>query len=567
VLPAGSATAGRALVTGHDADLHCAGGGDQCHFVKVAVDYVRGGAPDPTKPVLVLDHDPENSVPPLSQMNRALDLAYGEGAVPRVVMDPRSPEFASASLSTSQYSAIVVASDWTCGGCGLNANDTDPALTPDSDAINARSAAIADFFNQGGGLFFAAGAQHGDGIPDNGADNYYSAVPLPLGGLQNQDPFSLTMDGQALGFMDDPNAPGGSDINFCPTHNSFSEPAADSRLKVAERDSTGAPETLFAEGVIKGGAIVEPPPQDPPPQETQLPDAGLALAGEPTDLPGGTHTVTASAARGQTPLAGARLLWRVDGANPATGEVPTGSDGKAAIAWTGQRAGSDTLTVFADLNGDGSRGGGEPEATHTVDWLAPPTVNKTANVEPVSGTVLIKLPPGTSLQRFRLGPAQANGFVKLTQAAQIPLGSSLDTRQGRVEVQSAVGSNKPGQTQSGQFYAGNFQVRQTGGTSRPITEMVLNEALKCQPNKKKKGKVVAAASRSRRLWGSGKGRFRTRGRHSSATVRGTEWLTKDTCNTTTTTVKSGTVIVKDFAKNKNVTVKKGHRYVARAKRR
>ena len=50
-------------------------------------------------------------------------------------------------------------------------------------------------------------------------------------------------------------------------------------------------------------------------------------------------------------------------------------------------------------------------------------------------------------------------------------------------------------------------------------------------------------------------------------MRGTLWLTKDTCTTTTTVVREGTVIVKDLAKHKNVKVKAGHRYVARAKKR
>ncbi len=65
VLPAAAAQAGRLITTGHDADLHCGGGGispfsAQCHFVEVATNYVRGGAPDPTKPVLVLDNDEAN---------------------------------------------------------------------------------------------------------------------------------------------------------------------------------------------------------------------------------------------------------------------------------------------------------------------------------------------------------------------------------------------------------------------------------------------------------------------------------------------------------------------------
>ena len=67
----------------------------------------------------------------------------------------------------------------------------------------------------------------------------------------------------------------------------------------------------------------------------------------------------------------------------------------------------------------------------------------------------------------------------------------------------------------------------------------------------------------RRLWGDGKGRFRTKGRHGAATVRGTKWLTQDTCSGTLVRVKRGTVTVRDFAKKKTVVVKKGRTYVAR----
>jgi hypothetical protein len=480
-----------------------------------------------------------------------------------VVVDPRSSQFALTPLSTTDWSAILVASDESCGGCDLNDFDA----SPDSDAINARAGEIADFFNSGGGLFFASGAERGDGDPTK-PDVYYNAVPLPLGGAQVADPFALTDDGRALGFVDDANDPGASDINCCPTHNSFQEPPADSPLRVAERDANGAPETLFGDGFIQGGSIVrqqsQPPPPPPPPAE---PEAGIALEGAATQLTGGSHDITATAARAGTPLAGTRVLWRVEGANAASGQATTGADGKARLAWNGAKSGRDTLTAFLDLDGNGARSAVEPEATKVVDWLAPPTVGKTANVEPVSGTVLVKLPKGASAARYRLGTAQANGFIPLQQAAQIPLKSTLDTTAGRVEVQSSAGLTKPGQVQNGLFHAGVFQIRQTGGNRRPITEMVLNEALACQPNKKGKLGAAAGRKRSRSLWGNGKGRFRTRGRNSSATVRGTEWLTKDSCSTTTTLVKSGVVTVRDFAKRKNVTVKKGRRYVARARRR
>jgi ferric-dicitrate binding protein FerR (iron transport regulator) len=72
--------------------------------------------------------------------------------------------------------------------------------------------------------------------------------------------------------------------------------------------------------------------------------------------------------------------------------------------------------------------------------------------------------------------------------------------------------------------------------------------------------------RSRRLFGRARGRFRTRGRHSTATVRGTTWIVKDTCTTTTTSVREGRVVVRDLVKRRNVTVRAGRRYVARAKK-
>ena len=66
----------------------------------------------------------------------------------------------------------------------------------------------------------------------------------------------------------------------------------------------------------------------------------------------------------------------------------------------------------------------------------------------------------------------------------------------------------------------------------------------------------------RRLWGHGKGRFRTKGRYSSATVRGTEWVTTDRCDGTLTSVTQGVVSVRDFTRNKTVSVAAGKSYLA-----
>jgi hypothetical protein len=68
----------------------------------------------------------------------------------------------------------------------------------------------------------------------------------------------------------------------------------------------------------------------------------------------------------------------------------------------------------------------------------------------------------------------------------------------------------------------------------------------------------------RRLFGSAKGRFTTKGRYSSATVRGTKWLVQDQCNGTLTKVLRGVVQVQDFRAHKTVSVRAGHSYLAKA---
>ena len=64
----------------------------------------------------------------------------------------------------------------------------------------------------------------------------------------------------------------------------------------------------------------------------------------------------------------------------------------------------------------------------------------------------------------------------------------------------------------------------------------------------------------------GKGKFRTSGKCAAATVRGTKWLIQDTCTTTTTRVLTGVIQVRDQVKKKNIIVRKGQSYTARAKR-
>jgi CSLREA domain-containing protein len=175
--------------------------------------------------------------------------------------------------------------------------------------------------------------------------------------------------------------------------------------------------------------------------------------------------------------------------------------------------------------------------------LPDPVPHKNVNALPKSGTVKVKLPG-------------SGKFVVLDEDTQIPLGTTVDVRRGRVTIVGAPG-------EGADFYAGIFKLSQTKG-AKPITVLTLVEKLSCA-KKKKKANAAAKKKRKRRLWGDGKGRFRTKGKHSAATVVGTKWLVQDTCTTTLTRVVRGKVRVRDFVKHKTVIVKAGKKYVARAR--
>ena len=202
--------------------------------------------------------------------------------------------------------------------------------------------------------------------------------------------------------------------------------------------------------------------------------------------------------------------------------------------------------------------------------LTAPVLAKKVVVEPVRGKVKTKC-------------RGEKKFTALSSAEQIPVGCLVDTRKGTVRLTSSKG--KKGGTQSADFWSGLFRVTQKAG-KRPDTELALAGSLGCGKSKKKKGKkrsfaspdrsaansrMAASISKKRsggrKLWGKGKGRFKTKGKYGSASVRGTNWLVEDKCNKSTFfKVKSGVVKVRDFVKKKNVKVKKGRSYVARARR-
>ena len=160
-----------------------------------------------------------------------------------------------------------------------------------------------------------------------------------------------------------------------------------------------------------------------------------------------------------------------------------------------------------------------------------------SKVKVVSGQVFIKL-PGQRARARRPGPAK--GFVPLTGAANIPVGSQLDTRKGRVALTSAADTggredpdvgllpgDLPGQAERPQeeaqeAHGADHRPRDEGPDRALAVRAAEGRARRGDAKKKKKGPKAVLG----KLWGSGKGKFRTNGKYSAATVRGTIWLVR-----------------------------------------
>lgn len=195
--------------------------------------------------------------------------------------------------------------------------------------------------------------------------------------------------------------------------------------------------------------------------------------------------------------------------------------------------------------------GGQPQADPQqgilpVSAQAQPILGRSVTLGGSTGTVLVKTPTGTQ-------------FVPLTGGVSVPVGSTVDATHGAITLASVKDAS--GTVQYGRFWGGRFKVEQTTG-AHPVTVLVLAGSLGKCPTRK--NAVMSARRRSSRLWGRDHhGRYSTRGSWGAASVRGTEWLTQDTCSATTFRVTRGAIVVHDFHRHRNVPVTAGRSYTAR----
>lgn len=207
---------------------------------------------------------------------------------------------------------------------------------------------------------------------------------------------------------------------------------------------------------------------------------------------------------------------------------------------------------------------------------APPpggTITAPATVEelvPQHGVQVLAEPVGDGTVKWK-GPGQT-AFNVLTELSLIPVGSTIDTRGSRVRLVAATGAfGSESADHPIDFYAGLFKLIQKPGVNAPATAKLAGK-LAC--GKKKGGKKASASAagpkavasrkrRRRRLWGSGSGNYSTSGSGGTGSVRGTTWLTKDTCKGTNFKVTEGLgITVFDFKKKKKIKLGPGDKYFA-----
>jgi streptogramin lyase len=213
------------------------------------------------------------------------------------------------------------------------------------------------------------------------------------------------------------------------------------------------------------------------------------------------------------------------------------------------------ITVISDAGSASSRGitvaaPDEPDPQPTATATAIPTTSPVPTSAPPAATATpASAPPpagpvqGRSIEVVVLSGSvsyrlpHANRYSALVGTAVLPLGVTLDTTRGNVRVTSQV----RGKPQAAAFHDGKFSVTQT---LTGMTEMALAGPLDCSATARANVSAKAKKKKTRTLWGKDSGgSFRTRGNGSVATVRGTEWLTEDTCAGTTIAVRKGAVSV------------------------
>jgi hypothetical protein len=321
-----------------------------------------------------------------------------------------------------------------------------------------------------------------------------------------------------------------------------------------------------------------------------LPAAGFADDDDDKDAPAAgavsvtSHGADSARVAGIVQLGnGSAVYWFEYGATPSFGtrtvaRTATHEDDDeahrvaVALTLTGLTPAT-TYYVRLVTASDSGRSTG-PAATFTTDGapaglpVPPPTESPAEPPAETDGAILgERFVAQAARGSVRVRLPGADDFLDLAQATAVPVGTVIDARRGALTMTAALPG---GAVQQASFGGGRFEVRQTGGGR---TDLYLRGGrfARCR-RAARSARTLATVARKkprpvRRLWGRDDGgRFRTHGRDSVATVRGTRWSVADRCDGTLTRVSEGSVDVRDRHTGRTVRVHAGERHFARHRR-
>ena len=277
---------------------------------------------------------------------------------------------------------------------------------------------------------------------------------------------------------------------------------------------------------------------------------GTAIAAEPGPAPTISgdpivgETLTANVAPG-----GSSVVYKWERCDPgnALADCPNGIGfGEVVLEGNGQ---SSYLLTGADLSkwirvqthdaAEGSQGfvPSAPVGPVTGSAGSPPPPPP-PTVKPKHG-INVVVHPSFGQAKYKL-PGQ-RGFTILENTELLPFGTTFNTKKGGAVFIAATGEfGEQTPDSSMEFFGGIFKLKQGAKENAPAVAKLKGKLPKnCKKGGKSKASIagegpeaITSGRRRRRLWGRGRGRYRTRGRRGTGSVRGTTWLTKDTCKGT-----------------------------------
>jgi hypothetical protein len=175
-----------------------------------------------------------------------------------------------------------------------------------------------------------------------------------------------------------------------------------------------------------------------------------------------------------------------------------------------------------------------------------PLLGRSATIATAAGSVTVEL-PGTGT------------YIPLDRASTVPLGTTINASTGTVRLTNV--RDRSGKLQTATFWGGAFVVHQAR-TKQTATVIAL--AAPACTKARRLADVATKAPRALHLWAHDThGRFVTRGHSAVATVRGTTWLTQESCAGTLVKVSRGVVSVRDLVRHRTIVIHAGQTYLAR----